>query len=160
MHGLVERETDRRVVAKRGERGARQIELRGALVFGVYLALIAGFLLFLKMVFGIKLDLLAFLREVRLLLKLQIVPEALNALYMLVFMILALIMIGAVQMEGGRRFVQYLLGGVPNAPPQIPAFVLFMILLALFVLVMVCSQVFCVRHRRAVARGRPPGEES
>jgi hypothetical protein len=124
------------------------------LIFGAYLALIVAFLLALKILFGVRLSILALLRELRLLLKIEVTPESLNALLMIIVLLISVLMIAASMMEGGRRFVQYLFAENPSTGPQVPPFLLFILLLALFLISMICSQVFCLRHRKILTKTR------
>jgi hypothetical protein len=121
------------------------------LIFTVELAIIVGFVIFLKWSLGISLDMPVLIRELRELLLLRVNPESLNALFMIGLLVLSLFVAFATTVAAWRKLAYFLLGSDVEA---IPAFTMFIILLGVWLLAFILSMSYCSKHRRLMNRDR------
>jgi len=122
------------------------------IVFVVELLIIVAFIIILTKYLGIKLDIMAFIGEFRKLLSLEIAPESLNAMFMILLAMLALLMVFSTMVAGWRRLAYFLLGSDAESLQVIPAFTIFVILLGILFLAGILSMHFCLKHRRLIGR--------
>lgn len=121
-------------------------------IFAAELLIIVIFIIILTKYLGIKIDIVAFIREFRTLLSLQITPESLNAMFMTGLAILSLLMVFSIMVAGWRRLAYFLLGSDAESLQVIPAFTMFVILLGMWFLAGILSTHFCLKHRRLMNR--------
>jgi hypothetical protein len=117
-------------------------KLDDVLIFAVYLALIAAFLIFLKKGLGISLDVKGLLLELRHLVGLRPTPEALDGLSMVLLSLLELFVIAGILIAPWREAALWLLGKPEGQ--AIPLLSVLGLLLGLWVAAMIVSQVVCV----------------
>lgn len=122
-------------------------------VFAAYLAIILLFIWLLRQFLGLPITLAGFFNEVRALARLEITPEALNGAGIVMISVLELVILGGLLSAPWRTAALWLIGArSPDSTEQPPLLAVAGMLLGIWAVVMIASQVFCIVHRRRVPR--------